>query len=162
MSSIMYSKSALRSFVEEISLNIDGKVHCLFSVLSLSSSSSSALCRLPFPFAPSTSLASVKPYVLKEAMQCVMYSAHTVEELQTTSSSATFYGWKYKHYFAIVEVGEKNIRARCKLCVGNKTLSCARNTTSNFKKHLKNVHKRYTSTRNYITWAPRIRCGRHL
>ena len=76
--------------------------------------------------------------MLKEAMQCVMYSA---EELQTTSSSATFYGWKYKHYFAIVEVGEKNIRARCKLCVGNKTLSCAQNTTSNFKKHLQNVHK---------------------
>ena len=44
----------------------------------------------------------------------------------------------YKHYFVIVEVGEKNIRARCKLCAGNKTLSCARNTTFNFKKHLDN------------------------
>jgi len=32
-------------------------------------------------------------------------------------------------------------RARCKLCVGNKTLSCACNTTSNFKKHLEKVHK---------------------
>ena len=42
----------------------------------------------------------MKPYVLKEAMQCVMYSAHTVEELQTTSSSATFYGWKYVTGFA--------------------------------------------------------------
>ena len=67
-------------------------------------------------------------------------SADTVEEVQTTSSSATFYGWKYKHYFVIAEEGEKNIRARCRLCVGNKTLSCARNTTSNFKKHLEKVH----------------------
>ena len=44
-------------------------------------------------------------------------------------------------HFVIVEVGEKNIRARCKLCAGNKTLFCARNTTSNFKKHQGNVHK---------------------
>ena len=44
-----------------------------------------------------------------------------------------FYGWKYKHYFVIVEVGENNIRAHCKLCAGNKT---AQNTTFNFKKHL--------------------------
>jgi len=41
----------------------------------------------------------------------------------------------------ITEDGEKNIRGRCKLCVGNKTLSCAHNTTSNFKKHLENIHK---------------------
>lgn len=59
----------------------------------------------------------------------------------STSATATFNSWKYKHYFVIVEEGEKNIRARCKLCAGNKTLSCARNTTSNFKKHLDNVHK---------------------
>ena len=64
-------------------------------------------------------------------------SVHTVEELQTTSSSTTCYGWKYKHYFVIAEVGEKNIRARCKLCVGNKTLSYARNTL----KSIYNVHK---------------------
>ena len=56
-------------------------------------------------------------------------------------TNITFHGWKYKHYFVIVEVGKKNIRARCKLCPGNKTLSCARNTTSNFKKHLDNVRK---------------------
>ena len=54
----------------------------------------------------------------------------------------TQYGWKYKHYFVIVEVGEKNIRARCKLCAGNKTMSCAQNTTSNLKKHLENVYKK--------------------
>jgi len=61
--------------------------------------------------------------------------------LSATSSGATLNSWKYKHYFEIVEEGEKNIRARCKLCAGNKTLSCARNTTSNFKKHLDKVHK---------------------
>ena len=68
-------------------------------------------------------------------------STDTLEEVQTASSSATFYGWKYKHYFVIVEEGEKNIRARCKLCAGKKTLSCAWNTTSNFKKQLEKVHK---------------------
>ena len=55
-------------------------------------------------------------------------SADTVEEVHTTSSSATFYGWKYKHFFVIMEEGKKNIRARCRLCAENKTLSlsCAR------------------------------------
>ena len=66
-------------------------------------------------------------------------TADTVEEIQITSSSATFYGWKYKssvkYYFVIVEEGEKNIRA-CKLCAENRTLSYAQNTTSNLKKHL--------------------------
>ena len=60
---------------------------------------------------------------------------------QDAQPCATFDKWKYKHHFVIVEEGDKNIRAHCKLCVGNKTLSCARNTTSNFKKHLENVHK---------------------
>ena len=57
--------------------------------------------------------------------QLMEYSADTVEEVQTTSSSANFYGWMYEHYFVIAEEGEKNIRARCRLCAGNKTLSCA-------------------------------------
>ena len=62
-------------------------------------------------------------------------SADTLEDVQTASSSATFYGWKYKHYFVIVEEGEKNIRTLCKLCAGKKTLSRAQNATFNFKKH---------------------------
>ena len=57
------------------------------------------------------------------------------------SSTATFHKWKFSHYFVIVNEGEKNLRVRCTLCPGNKTLSCTRNTTSNFKKHLENVHK---------------------
>ena len=31
-------------------------------------------------------------------------SAHTVEEMLIISTSTTFYDWKYKHYFVIVEV----------------------------------------------------------
>ena len=55
---------------------------------------------------------------------------------------ATFYGWKYRHYFIVVEEGESNLRAWCTLCApSKKPLSSARNTTSNFKKHLDTVHK---------------------
>ena len=56
--------------------------------------------------------------------------------------TATFYQWKYSHYFVVVEEGVKNMRARCTLCApSRKPLSSARNTTSNFKKHLETVHK---------------------
>ena len=55
---------------------------------------------------------------------------------------ATFHQWKYSHYFVVVDESEKNMRARCTLCSpSSKPLSCARNTTSNFKKHLDTVHK---------------------
>ena len=67
------------------------------------------------------------------------------EESRTTglsSGSATFYGWKYSHYFAVVEESDKTLRARCTLCPATKKpLSTARNTTSNLKKHLETVHK---------------------
>ena len=56
--------------------------------------------------------------------------------------TATFYGWKYNHYFVVVEEGAKNLRVRCTLCApSQKTLSSARNTTSNLKKHLDTIHK---------------------
>jgi len=56
--------------------------------------------------------------------------------------TATFYDWKYSHYFIVVEESDKNLQARCILCTpSQKTLSSARNTTSNFKKHLDTVHK---------------------
>ena len=55
-------------------------------------------------------------------------SAHTMEEMQAVH--VTFMAGSINtSYFVIVEVGEKNIRAHCKLCAGNKTLSCAQNTT---------------------------------
>ena len=55
---------------------------------------------------------------------------------------ATFHQWKYSRYFVIVDKSEKNMRARCTLCSpSSKPLSCARNTTSNFKKHLDTVNK---------------------
>ena len=47
----------------------------------------------------------------------------------------------YKHYFVFVSEDAKNLRLCCTLSVGNKTLSSAKNTTSNFKKHLNGVHK---------------------
>ena len=56
--------------------------------------------------------------------------------------TATFYGWKYSHYFVVVGESDKNLRAHCTLCApSQKTLSTARNTTSNFKKHLDTIHK---------------------
>ena len=50
-------------------------------------------------------------------------------------------GRKYKHYFVLLSENDKNLKVRCTLCSGNITLLCARNTTSNFKKHLSAVHK---------------------
>ena len=64
---------------------------------------------------------------------------------------ATFYHWKYRNYFEVVQEGEKNLKARCTLCSASaKPLSCARNTTSKFKKHLDNVHK----TENLVAILP--------
>ena len=64
---------------------------------------------------------------------------------ELTSGSATFYGWKYSHYFVVVEDSDKNLRARCTLCPpSKKPLSTAHNTTSNLKKHLETVHKTTT------------------
>ena len=63
-------------------------------------------------------------------------------ESSSTTKAATFYQWKHKHYFSVVEESDKNMRVRCKLCMpSNKTLSSARNTTSNLRKHLDTVHK---------------------
>ena len=47
--------------------------------------------------------------------------------------TAIFYGWKYRHYFIVVEEGESNLRAQRTLWApSKKPLSSARNTTSNF------------------------------
>ncbi len=53
----------------------------------------------------------------------------------------TFTGWKYSHYFYFIgKKDDKNIIVRCKLCVRTKTLSTAKNTTSNLLKHLLRQH----------------------
>ena len=63
-------------------------------------------------------------------------------ESSSTTKAATFYQWKHRHYFSVVEESDKNMRVRCKLCMpSNKTLSSAWNTTSNLRKHLDTVHK---------------------
>ena len=42
---------------------------------------------------------------------------------------------KYAHYFQIASVKDKNnIAVKCTLCVGEKLLSTAKNSTSNLKK----------------------------
>ena len=67
------------------------------------------------------------------------------EESRTTklsSGRATFYRWKYNHYFSVFEETDKTLQARCTLCPATKKpLSTACNTTYNLKKHLETVHK---------------------
>ena len=60
---------------------------------------------------------------------------------EEANTGTAFHGWKYKLYFFFVSEDAKNLRVRCTLCVGNKTLLSAKNTTSNFKKNLNGVHK---------------------
>lgn len=87
---------------------------------------------------------------MSEAEEVVVISASEAGT-RTGVKEATFYKWKYKHYFEVVEEGDKNLRARCTLCSDSaKPLSCARNTTSNFKKHLDSVHK----TANLVAILP--------
>ena len=68
-------------------------------------------------------------------------SASSTEVAKAGPRVATFHGWMYKHYFHVVSEDSKNLRVRCILCGGGKTLSSTRNTTSNFKKHLTAIHK---------------------
>ena len=88
-------------------------------------------------------------------MTCVMAKetkgSSTLSSERARVKAKSFCSWRYSHYFQIVEVGDKNLRARCTLYVpGKKPLSEALNTTSNFKKHLENFHK----TINLITKEP--------
>ena len=58
---------------------------------------------------------------------------------------AAFWQWKYRHYFDYVgEKDEKNITLRCRLCPGNKNLSCGKISTANLKKHIEAKHKNTT------------------
>ena len=67
----------------------------------------------------------------------------------------TFHGWKYGHYFNFESVkNEKNITVRCKLCVGRKLLSTAKNTTSNLLKHLEKVHNDVKLVEKYNVPVP--------
>ena len=67
---------------------------------------------------------------------------------ELTGGTETFYGWKYSHYFVVVEENEKNLQARCTLCALSKTpLSTARNTTSNLKKTLRYGAQDYSTSR---------------
>ena len=48
--------------------------------------------------------------------------------------------WRYAHYFNYVTEKDKNMVVECKLCVGNKRLSTAANSSSNLLKHLQRQH----------------------
>uniref|UniRef100_A0A8C6UZ75 Transposase n=1 Tax=Neogobius melanostomus TaxID=47308 RepID=A0A8C6UZ75_9GOBI len=52
----------------------------------------------------------------------------------------TFEGWRYSHYFELVETKGKNVSVRCTLCPGEKLLSAAVNSNANLAKHLKGKH----------------------
>ena len=64
-------------------------------------------------------------------------------KMTTTTGQSTLEKWKCRHYFAITDeqADSKNITVKCLLCPGVRTLSSAKNTTSNLKKHLDTVHK---------------------
>ncbi|XP_065908790.1 zinc finger BED domain-containing protein 4-like [Dysidea avara] len=68
---------------------------------------------------------------------------------------ATFYQWNLRHYFTVVEEGDKNMRVRCKLCApSNKTLSSARSTTANLRKHLNKVHQTTPLSTPLVPFTP--------
>ncbi len=52
----------------------------------------------------------------------------------------TFEGWRYSHYFEMIENKRKNLSVRCTLCPGSKLLSTAVNSTANLTKHLRAKH----------------------
>ncbi|XDV33562.1 hypothetical protein PO909_003940 [Leuciscus waleckii] len=52
----------------------------------------------------------------------------------------TFEGWRYSHYFKLVETKGRNVSVRCTLCPGEKLLSTAVNSIANLTKHLKGKH----------------------
>jgi len=67
-----------------------------------------------------------------------------VSSSEVAERATAFDGWKYKHYFVLLSEDAKNLRVRCTFCAGNKTLSSAKNTTSNLKKHLNSIYKNTT------------------
>ena len=85
---------------------------------------------------------SINPSSVEDgSIQLLRDSGSTASSAIVGPALATFHGWVYKHYFKVVSEDSKNLRVHCKLCGGSKTLSSARNSTSNFKKHLNTVHK---------------------
>lgn len=53
---------------------------------------------------------------------------------------ASFFSWKFAHYFSFVEQKERNVYVKCNLCLGTKCLSMAANSNSNLLKHLGTQH----------------------
>ncbi|KAI4806259.1 hypothetical protein KUCAC02_017092 [Chaenocephalus aceratus] len=64
----------------------------------------------------------------------------------------TFEGWRYSHYFELVDNNGKNVSVRCTLCPGQKLLSTAVNSTANLIKHLRGKH----ASMKLVAQDPRI------
>ena len=79
--------------------------------------------------------------ILYRYHKILVLQLHTSAKVGPGLATATFHGWVYKHYFKVASEDSKNLRVHCTLCGGSKTLSSARNSTSNFKKHLNTMHK---------------------
>uniref|UniRef100_A0A8C6TNZ0 BED-type domain-containing protein n=1 Tax=Neogobius melanostomus TaxID=47308 RepID=A0A8C6TNZ0_9GOBI len=60
--------------------------------------------------------------------------------VERPTTRLTFEGWRYSHYFELVETKGKNVSVRCTLCPGEKLLSAAVNSNANLAKHLKGKH----------------------
>jgi len=55
---------------------------------------------------------------MSEGEEVVVVSASHAEN-KGRVKEATFYNWKYRQYFKVVEEGDKNLRARCTLYAQN-------------------------------------------
>lgn len=51
-----------------------------------------------------------------------------------------FSGWKYRHYFSLIEVKGKNINVMCTLCPRAKCLSSSTVSNPNLMKHMSRAH----------------------
>lgn len=66
------------------------------------------------------------------------------EDKNEMSFTSSYKRSVYTEFFTLIDIDDKNVRVRCKLCppTSKKTYSCALNSTANLKKHLQ-VNKVY-------------------
>lgn len=59
---------------------------------------------------------------------------------RSVKEKLAFSGWKYRHYFSVIDVKGKNVNVTCKLCPRAKCLSSSTVSNSNLMKHLSKAH----------------------
>ena len=72
-------------------------------------------------------------------------STSVMEATELRGSTVTFYGWKYKHYFVVVEEKKKNLKARCTLCAPSKSYYLLHTIPHLI---LKNIYRQCTKLQN--------------